>query len=151
MNTRKMIDAAHEALLGQNFSLAFGIYTMLRDQGERNDDPMLTAHAKENLGVIAMMQGDYDTYSLLMEEALAHLQETGNIKLQSGLLDTLAAYEIDHFKRKAHLELNLTLKQDLGDVEGQIAVLNALGDAEMEGGDTAAAESYRQRAKDLQG
>ena len=43
---------------------------MLRDQGERNDDPMLTAHAKENLGVIAMMQGDYDTYSRLMEEAL---------------------------------------------------------------------------------
>jgi len=151
MNISKLVDAAHDALLEQNFSLASGIYTMLCDEGERKGDQILIAHAKEHLGIIAMMSGDFDTWRRLLEEALAHLEETGNIKLQSGLLDILGGNEIDHFKRKAHLERNLVLKQNLGDVVGQITVLNALGDVTMEGGDVATAESYRQRAKELQG
>ena len=111
----------------------------------------MIAHCKQHLGILAQFEGEDDTSEHLFNEALSINQQHDNKTGQASLLDIMARFETDQFKRLDYHEKSLELKEQLGDIPGQITTLQSLGDIAMEGGDTATAESYLHRVKELQG
>ena len=150
MSAHHLLDAATEAFFSGDFHLAKTMYELLLDQGEKADQRNLVAHSKQHLGMIARLHGEDDVAERYINEALALLEALDDKVALAGALDTLVLMEADYFKRLAYHERSLGLKEQLGDVPSQVLSLQALGDLAMEAGDVAAAESYRQRATELQ-
>jgi len=151
MSDSSVLEAATEALFSGDYARAKILYQSLLHSGERQGKTMLIAHCKQHLGILAQFEGEDDTSEHLFNEALSLYQQHDNKSGQASLLDIMARFETDQFKRLDYHERSLELKEQLGDIPGQINTLQSLGDIAMEGGDTATAEFYRQRAKELQG
>lgn len=150
MRGRDLLGAATEAFFSGDYHSAKVMYELLLDQGEKSSQGNLVAHSKQHLGMIARLSGEDDVAERYIEEALALFEAMDDKASLAHALDTLSLLEVDYFKRLAYHERSLGLKEQLGDVTGQIGSLQALGDLAMEGGDVSAAESYRQRATELQ-
>ena len=133
---------------GRN-SEALKTYGLALLMSERINDESGIASARNNIGLVYIAQGDYETALTFLKESLKLRQAPGDKLLIAQTMNSIGtAYKLqgDYSSALAHTEKSLKLQEEVGNKAGIALSLNQLGGIFENQGNYELALDYHQRA-----